>query len=69
MESIRQLLETFQKLNTSAQVIVGIVAILIILGSIALFILAALLPTASVGIINLISILGGFAVGRVSKTS
>ncbi len=67
MDSMRQLLEAFQKLNTNAQVIVGIVAILIVLGCIALFILAALLPGASVGIINLLSTLGGFAIGRVSK--
>jgi len=69
MKSLRQLLEIFQTLSTSAQIIVGIVAILMVLGTLALFILAALIPAASVGIINLLSTLGAFAIGRVSSAA
>lgn len=66
LSDLRECLLAFQAIDARGQTILGMVTALIVGAIIALFILAAILPNASLAVSALTAI-GGILVGRASK--
>jgi membrane-bound metal-dependent hydrolase YbcI (DUF457 family) len=64
MKTLKQMLETFQHFNTSTQLLLGIIVILLIIAGFTLLVLAAIIPTASIGMSSLFTGIAGFIWGR-----
>lgn len=67
LKDLRECLLAFQTIDVCGKIIVGILVTLIIGGIIFLLVLVAILPNASTGIGALLTVIGGFLAGRVSK--
>lgn len=67
LEDLRKCLLIFHKTDTCGKIIIGIIAILIVGGIMALFILVVVLPNAAIPISSLLTAVAGFLTGRASK--
>ncbi len=67
LEDLQECLRAFQEIDTCGKVVIGILAALVVGGIIALFILVAILPNASIGVSALLTAIGAFLTGRASR--
>ena len=67
LEQIRMVLQELRTMPNCAQVLAFLVLLLAVIGIFSFFVLAALEPNAYIGISALLSTIGSFSIGRMTK--